>query len=149
VIKTLLVSAIALVAALPATAQVAPIAPVAPVAPAAKIQTRADIAAHISEMFAQMDANHDGFIARSEIDAGMERRDHAQSGGSEHGHGMRLGGRMFDMADANRDGRISLQEATDAANRHFDMADLNHDGQLTPDERMEMHQRWGGERPHG
>jgi hypothetical protein len=45
------------------------------------------------------------------------------------------------MADANRDGRVTLPEATNAALRHFDMADLNRDGQITPDERMQMRQR--------
>ena len=52
----------------------------------------------------------------------------------------KLHGRMFDMADANRDGRASLQEATDSALRQFDMADANHDGQLTPDERVKVRQ---------
>ena len=46
-----------------------------------------------------------------------------------------FGGRMFDLADANHDGRVTLPEATDAALRHFDTADVNRDGQLTPDER--------------
>jgi hypothetical protein len=49
-----------------------------------------------------------------------------------------MGGQMFEMADANHDGRVSLQEATDAAVKHFDMADANHDGRITPDERKQM-----------
>jgi hypothetical protein len=60
------------------------------------------------------------------------------------GGGMGMGGlrgAMFEMADANRDGRVSLQEATDAAVRHFDMADANHDGRLAPEERMQVRQR--------
>jgi hypothetical protein len=62
-------------------------------------------------------------------------------------HGM--GGmhrRMFESADANHDGRVSLQEMTDAALHHFDEADANHDGTLTPEERMQMHQRMKAER---
>jgi Ca2+-binding EF-hand superfamily protein len=45
--------------------------------------------------------------------------------------------RMFDIADANKDGRVSLEEAQQAALRQFDAADLNHDGVLTPDERRQ------------
>ena len=46
--------------------------------------------------------------------------------------GHMMGGRMFETADANKDGSVSLQEATDAALQHFDMADANRDGQITP-----------------
>jgi Ca2+-binding EF-hand superfamily protein len=55
-------------------------------------------------------------------------------------HGMGMGGRLFEMADANRDGRVSLQEAENAALQHFDLADLNHDGRLTPDEMRQAHE---------
>ena len=48
---------------------------------------------------------------------------------------------MFEMADANKDGRVTLQEAQTAALQHFDMVDTNRDGQITPEERMQMHQR--------
>src|SRR5690349_24765266 len=52
-----------------------------------------------------------------------------------------FGGRMFEMADANRDGRVSLQEAQSAALQHFDMVDANRDGQVTPEERGQMRQQ--------
>jgi streptogramin lyase len=45
--------------------------------------------------------------------------------------------RLFDLADVNKDGRVSLEEAQQAALQHFDAADLNHDGVLTPDERRQ------------
>jgi hypothetical protein len=48
---------------------------------------------------------------------------------------------MLEAADVNRDGRLSLQEMTNAALRRFDRADANRDGKLTPDERMQMRQR--------
>jgi len=48
---------------------------------------------------------------------------------------------MFEMADANKDGRVTLQEAQAAALRHFDMADANRDGQITPEERRQARQR--------
>ena len=63
-----------------------------------------------------------------------------------HMHGASFGGHLFEMADANRDGRVSLQEATNAAVQHFDRADLNHDGKLTPDERRQAHQLMRGHR---
>ena len=53
--------------------------------------------------------------------------------------GMGMGG-LFEMADTNHDGRISLAEAQAAALAHFDKADLNHDGKITPDEHRQMHQ---------
>ena len=46
-----------------------------------------------------------------------------------------MGAAMLKMADANRDGRVSLAEATAGALRHFDMMDGNRDGRLTPEER--------------
>ena len=59
-----------------------------------------------------------------------------------HGAAMHMGGfggHLFEMADANHDGRVSLQEAETAALAHFDKADLNHDGKITPDEREQAH----------
>lgn len=122
--------------------------------------------------FDRLDANHDGSISRAEFDTAhakrMARRDTNGDGQPDRGMGARMGamgarmggghgmgdmggmgGRMFEMADTNRDGRVSMQEATDAALRHFDMADVNRDGQLTPQERMQMHQRMRSERKPG
>src|SRR5207342_2569804 len=65
---------------------------------------------------------------------GRRMRMHQMGGGM-------MGGRMFEDSDANKDGRVSLQEATDAAVRHFDMADTNRDGRITPEERMQMHRQ--------
>jgi len=100
--------------------------------------------------FARLDANRDGAISRTEWDAAGAKRE--QRAASRDGDGRRFkgarmqgmgsfGGRMFDMADANRDGRVTLQEAQAGALRHFDMADANRDGQITPEERRQMHQR--------
>lgn len=54
---------------------------------------------------------------------------------------MAMHGRMFEDADANRDGRVSLDEMTTMALKHFDAADANRDGKLSPEERMQMHPR--------
>ena len=107
-------------------------------------------------MFDHLDANRDGSISREEFDRGHQQRqamrvDHDGDGrpdqhmrGMRHSGGMggmRLGSRMFDQADANRDSRVSIQEATEAAVRHFDMADVNRDGTLTPEERQQIRTR--------
>jgi len=44
--------------------------------------------------------------------------------------------RLFDIADANKDERVSLEEAQQAAFEHFDAADINHDGVLSPERRQ-------------
>jgi hypothetical protein len=60
-----------------------------------------------------------------------------------------FGGHMFEMADANKDGRVSLQEAQAAALQHFDKADANRDGRITPEERRQMHQQMRAGHQHG
>lgn len=110
-------------------------------------------------MFDRIDTNRDGTISRSEFEAAPARHERrivtADGGpGMNNMRGMRMGmgglhGRMFDMSDANHDGRVTLQEATNAALRHFDTADVNRDGRLTPEERMQMHQRMRAERRPG
>jgi Ca2+-binding EF-hand superfamily protein len=106
--------------------------------------------------FERLDTNNDGAVSRSEWDAGAAQREQRiasrdrngdgrpDSRGFRHG-GMRdlggFGGRMFETADANKDGRVTLSEAQAAALQHFDMADANRDGQITPDERRQLHER--------
>jgi len=99
--------------------------------------------------FDRFDLNKDGVITRDEFAQARtnvsERRvivmrdgDHGMNAVRGKGmHRLGMGKRMFEMADANRDGRVSLQEMTDGALRHFDSADANHDGQLSPDERTQ------------
>jgi hypothetical protein len=110
-------------------------------------------------VFDKLDTNHDGSISRQEFMAAQQIREQRMiimrehAGGTPgapgepgkrmhmHGAGMGMGfGRLFDIADANHDGRVSLAEAQAAALAHFDKADLNHDGRLTPDERRQAHQ---------
>lgn len=106
--------------------------------------------------FERLDTNRDGMISPDEFAKGretrIERRVMKDGAGGHAGMphqgmrrhrmgGMMLRGHMFEMADANKDGRVSLQEATEAAVRHFDMADANRDGQVTPDERRQMHRQ--------
>lgn len=105
-------------------------------------------------MFDRLDSNRDGTISRQEFMSAQpqinERRVFAMREGADGGpgapgkmrlRGMGMRGKMFETADANRDGRVSLQEMTDAALQRFDAADANRDGTLTPDERMRMRQQ--------
>jgi hypothetical protein len=125
-------------------------------------------AANHGARFDKLDTNRDGSISRPEFESAharkqehrivmRDKRNGASAPGATArmhrmrpgGMGMGLRGHMFDMADANRDGRVTLQEATAAAYRHFDTADVNRDGRLTPDERMQVRQRIRAERRRG
>jgi hypothetical protein len=127
-----------------------------------------DRSAQRGASFDRFDTNRDGSISRSEFDSAQsqrqqrrvvmrDKRNGASAPGAtarmhrmhSGGMGMGLRGAMFDMADANRDGRVTMQEATAAAYRHFDMADVNRDGQLSPDERTQVRQRIRAERRRG
>jgi EF hand domain-containing protein len=228
--KKLLVGAALMMAAAPAFAQVTPppgvaqgttpvpLPPGGPDAPHTRMMvmsdrtmTRAEVSDHVRKFFARLDANHDGFVTREEMDAmhqrmgmggemgkrfaaGGPRADRGatfdrldtnhdgvisrqeymaaqprmreervfvmrQSGAPGapgqpdmrmHMHGsmgMGFGRHLFDMADANHDGRVSLQEAETAALAQFDRADLNHDSKLTPEERQQAHQLMRQHRP--
>ena len=121
-------------------------------------------------VFDRLDANRDGSISREEFTSGKtefnERRVIViKDGDDAEGHrvvikdgdkadgrrdvrihrlGMRFGGHMFEMADADKDGRVSIQEATNAAATHFDKADSNHDGTLTREEMRAAHKGMHG-----
>lgn len=96
--------------------------------------------------FDRIDANRDGSINRDEFararQVRIEQRVAVNQAGEpgmkqrrgRHGGGM-MGAAMLRMADANRDGRVTLAEATTGALRHFDMIDTNRDGRITPEER--------------
>ena len=111
-------------------------------------------------MFDRLDTNHDGAISRDEFAKGHEMRIERkvvinggpeQDGGEHSGmkmHGMDgmhggggMGAHMLKMADANGDGKISLQELTAASLQRFDRADTNRDGQVTQEERKAMRQQ--------
>jgi Ca2+-binding EF-hand superfamily protein len=110
--------------------------------------------------FDRLDTNKDGMISRQEFLAAkpqvqtrvftMRHGEGPVEVGGAPGqprvrgmrmHGMGMRGRMFETADANRDGRVTLQEMTNAALQHFDKADTNHDGRISPEERMQRRQR--------
>jgi Ca2+-binding EF-hand superfamily protein len=207
--KKLLIGAAALAFATPAIAQVTPTTPATPGpqaqrSTAAKAHSRADVQAHVAQMFTRLDADRDGFITKAEVgtetasmrssgqagermrqrggaegDAfaqidtnndgsisraefearaprkervaqaeprergaqGEPRERGAREGGGMNRMAMMIGGRMFESADADNDGRVSLQEAQAGALAHFDKRDANRDGQITRDERMQKRKR--------
>jgi Ca2+-binding EF-hand superfamily protein len=95
-----------------------------------------------AKFFDRLDSNRDGQVTRAEFDAGRQLRAQRFAQRGHHGDKAgRAGGHMFAMADANKDGRLTLQEAQAAALRHFDMVDANKDGRVTPDERKQMRAR--------
>jgi hypothetical protein len=192
-----------------------------------KVMTRDEVANHVGKLFARLDANHDGFIVKEEVQAVHHRMMGAMGNAGEMhrrlaergvrigdrgamfdkldsnrdgtisrqefmaakpqvreqrvmvmrgdpdgapggpnapamrgmkamrmhavgmGMGMRMGGHLFEMADANHDGRVSQAEAQAMAFAHFDKADVNHDGRITRDERQQMRRTVRIERRQG
>jgi hypothetical protein len=104
-----------------------------------------------AEAFARLDTNRDGVINRSEFEnrqrLGREERaerreDRAERRGmrgERRGGGggifARLGGRAFQAADVNNDGRVSRAEARNGALALFARVDTNRDGAISAVER--------------
>jgi Ca2+-binding EF-hand superfamily protein len=122
----------------------------------------AAIARRGARLFERLDTNRDGQIARAEFDAAHAQRQQRIAARDKDGDGRPdarragaarrlagLGGRMFELADANRDGRVTVQEATATALQRFDRADANRDGQLTREERQQARQQRRAQRQRG
>jgi Ca2+-binding EF-hand superfamily protein len=87
-----------------------------------------------SPLFVRADANKDGILTRAEFDAAVASGKVKPRYPNMRGAAI---ARLFDSADTDNDGRVSLGDAQRVALQHFDAADLNHDGTLTPQERRQ------------
>lgn len=85
---------------------------------------RQEVIAGVRRQFAAMDANHDGVVTMAEYEAYRARTANAAAE-SPFDH---VGGHWFEHADAAGDGRVTLAEAEARPLRMFDMADADHDG---------------------
>lgn len=108
-----------------------------------------------SQAFDRLDANRDNMISREEFARAREVREERRivtnsapgAPGSDRMQRMagkgggRMGGGMMHLADLDRDGRVSLQEATTSALQRFDRIDTNRDGRITPEERRQQREQ--------
>jgi Ca2+-binding EF-hand superfamily protein len=140
-------AAVAIVAGGAALAQTAkPAKAPAPRAHSAHTATRAEVQSHLATMFAKLDTNHDGSIAKDELTAIETRRDQKLEQRAQRFDPSK----MFDRIDLNHDGKITTAEAEAAHSQHantkggepakahaaafsglFARADTNKDGAIT------------------
>lgn len=86
-------------------------------------------------LLARADTNKDGVITRDEFNAmGQQIKARMEKAGVARGS---MASRMFERADTNHDGKVSLQEMQSAALAQFDKIDTNHDGTISPQERQQ------------
>ncbi len=143
-------------------------------AEAARTKMRAEFAEkrqeRRGERFAMLDKDKNGSLSKEEYMAPPPRGDGKGPDGADgkrgrdgHGPGMHRGGRggrhhggpgmmgfgggkMFERADANKDGKVSLAEAQAGPLAMFDKIDTNKDGTISPQEheaaRDAMRAKW-------
>ncbi|RVT99382.1 hypothetical protein EOD42_04645 [Rhodovarius crocodyli] len=115
--------------------------------------------AGVQARFSQADANHDGYLTPEEFRAMRPARPPRPPRGEPRAEGerrpmpehfQRMVEARFRAADANRDGRVTLEELRPGAEARFRAMDANSDGAITPDElprhppRGHHHHRRGG-----
>jgi Ca2+-binding EF-hand superfamily protein len=131
----------------PATAQTAQSGQAAPRAhKAMKVETRTDAQAQVAKHFALIDANHDGFVNKAEVDALIAQREAKIQQRADHFDPSKI----FARLDTNNDGKITQAEAEAVRNARiaakggkpakangaafgglFAKADANKDGAIT------------------
>ncbi|WP_375382840.1 hypothetical protein [uncultured Sphingomonas sp.] len=95
---------------------------------------RAEVIAVVKRQFAQMDANRDGVVTRPEFDAFRAHQKPAPASGVDAlSH---IGANWYDRADTKGDGRVTLDEALARPLHLFDLADVNKDGVVSVQERQ-------------
>ena len=87
---------------------------------------RTEVIAVVKRQFAQMDANRDGVVTRAEFEAFRAHQKPAPPSGVDAlSH---IGAGWYDRADTKGDGRVTLDEALARPLHLFDLADVNKDG---------------------
>ncbi len=95
---------------------------------------RTEVIVVVKRQFAQMDANRDGVVTRPEFDAFRAHQKPAPASGVDAlSH---IGANWYDRADTKGDGRVTLDEALARPLRLFDLADVNKDGVVSVQERQ-------------
>lgn len=98
------------------------------------VVTAAEYEASALQRFERLDANKDGVVDAAELEALKQRLAQREGQG---GPGGGFGGRMLAQLtaqDADKDGRITKDEALAASRAQFAAADKDGDGKLTGDE---------------
>lgn len=81
---------------------------------AAQTATRAQVQSHLATMFAKLDTNHDGSIAKDELTAIEAKRDQKLEQRAQRFDPSKI----FDRIDLNHDGKITTAEAEAAHSQH-------------------------------
>jgi Ca2+-binding EF-hand superfamily protein len=97
-------------------------------------------------MFARLDTDKNGQLSQQEFATRPEGERGGWKGRGKGHHGGMMGmGRggegWFERMDANKDGKVTLAEATAMPLAMFDKADTNKDGTLSPEEREAAHEK--------
>lgn len=69
--------------------------------------------------------------------------------GKHRGEHAKKFGKLWEHTDTNKDGKISREEALNAAGEKFDKSDVNKDGFITKEEMKELHKNMKKKAPKG
>ncbi len=94
---------------------------------------RSEIIAATTRQFAELDANHDGVVTLDEFGR-FQASPAGRAAAAATDPFQHIGGHWFNHADPNGTGKVTLDMAEQHPLQLFDEADLNHDGVLSLDE---------------